>query len=237
MRDANYYPDFKETFTTVSRMYEKAGGGTLDGIIAINQGFITDLLRITGPVTTPGIKESITSDNFSLILSVLVESEIGRKSSAKDILFTFIEDFEKKLRETGEYTQYLDILEQNIAAGEILVAHRDPDLDAFVHRFIPDDAYKGREDNFVYPVFTSLSGNKSDRYMHRTFNLTAKTINNCTALNTFNLKSSHSFDTATREKIRRMLFDYGIPTTTHEHELYVQGNGENVEFIRVLLPK
>lgn len=142
MRDANYYPDFKETLTTISRMYEKAGGGTLDGIIAINQGFITDLLRITGPVNTPGIKESINADNFSLILSVLVESEIGRKSSAKDILFSFIEEFEKKLRETGEYTQYLNILEQNVAAGEILVAHRDPDLDVFVHRFIPDDAYK-----------------------------------------------------------------------------------------------
>lgn len=73
--------------------------------------------------------------------------------------------------------------------------------------------------------------------MHRTFNLTAKSLSGCTTLGTFNLKSSHDFDTGTREQIRRMLFDYGIPADKHEHELYVQGNGENVQFIRVLLPK
>ncbi len=37
LRDANYSPDFDQTFKTVSRMYEKAGGSTLDGLVAIHQ--------------------------------------------------------------------------------------------------------------------------------------------------------------------------------------------------------
>lgn len=37
MRDANYFPDFNDTFRVVNRMYERAGGTTLDGIIALNQ--------------------------------------------------------------------------------------------------------------------------------------------------------------------------------------------------------
>lgn len=47
MRDANYYPDIRESFVTMSRMYEKAGGSTLDGMVAIHQGLIEDLLAVT----------------------------------------------------------------------------------------------------------------------------------------------------------------------------------------------
>ena len=37
IRDANYDPDFRVSFETIANMFEKAGGGTLDGAIAINQ--------------------------------------------------------------------------------------------------------------------------------------------------------------------------------------------------------
>ncbi len=56
-------------------------------------------------------------------------------------------------------------------------------------------------------------------------------------LNTFSLKTSHNFDIGTREMIRRMLYSYNIDPKTHEHELFVQGNGENVEYVRLLVPK
>lgn len=73
MRDANYYYDFDKTLATMSRMYEKAGGDSLDGIIAINQGVVIDLLRLTGPINAPGILEEVNAENFSLLMSVLVE--------------------------------------------------------------------------------------------------------------------------------------------------------------------
>ena len=222
MRDANYYPDFRESFATISRMYEKAGGSTIDGIFAINQGLIIDLLSLTGPISIPEIRSPITTENFSLMVSILVEGQVGRKTSAKDILFSFIEAFEKRLFEIGNYSGYKSAIQKAVLSGEVLFAHRDGKLDTFVHSFVPDDPYKGRSDNFVYPVFTSLSGNKSDRYVHREFEIGGKTATGCSVENTFAMKSRHDFSVDEREKIRKLLYQYSIDPALHEHELFVQ---------------
>ncbi len=97
--------------------------------------------------------------------------------------------------------------------------------------------YRNNPDNFVYPVFTSLSGNKSDRYMNRAFTLTSLGGSGCTFTNRFEMESTHTFTVSEREKMRKMLYDYGIDPKTHEHELFVQGNGDNVQFMRIILPK
>ena len=34
-----------------------------------------------------------------------------------------------------------------------------------------------------------------------------------------------------------MLYQYGVNPAEHEHELMVQGNGDNVQYIRLLVPK
>jgi uncharacterized membrane protein len=98
IRDANYDPDFNRSFEMISTMFETAGGGTLDGAIAINQGLIEKILAIIPPLQVEGIREPITANNFSLLLSVLVEGQYARISSAKDILFKVVESLEQELR-------------------------------------------------------------------------------------------------------------------------------------------
>jgi hypothetical protein len=98
MRDANYDPDFRKSFETIATMFETAGGGTLDGAIAINQGLIERILELIPPLQVEGIREPITADNFSLLLSVLVEGQYARTTSAKDILFKVVERLEETLR-------------------------------------------------------------------------------------------------------------------------------------------
>ncbi len=34
-----------------------------------------------------------------------------------------------------------------------------------------------------------------------------------------------------------MLYEYQIDPKEHEHELFVQGNGDNVQYLRLLVPK
>lgn len=48
LRDANYYPEFSESVDKINFFYEKAGGGSVDTVIALNQGIIIDLLSNIG---------------------------------------------------------------------------------------------------------------------------------------------------------------------------------------------
>jgi hypothetical protein len=237
MRDANYFPDIRESFETMSRMYEKAGGSTLDGMVAINQGLIHDLLGATGPIRVLGVPDQIDSESFSVLMSVLVEGQYGRKNSAKDILFLTIDALQKKIVEAKQFDQYFDIVRKNVSAGQILVAARDDGLNAFAGEIFGKPKYRDNPNNFAYPLFTSLSGNKSDRYAKRTFNLSNLSQSGCTVTNRVEIVTENAFPDIERERIRNMLYQYGVDPKEHENELFVQGNGDNVQFIRLLIPK
>ena len=83
------------------------------------------ILQVIEQVTVPKIKEPLRADSFSLVLSVLVEGQYGRQSSAKDILFTAIEAIEKRMVEVGAFDTYAKILQDEVAAKQILAAFRD----------------------------------------------------------------------------------------------------------------
>ena len=58
----------------------------------------------------------------------------------------------------------------------------------------------------------------------------------CVIDTTLTLRSRHRFDREKRESIRTQLYTYGIDPKEHEHELFVQGNGDNVQYLRLLVP-
>lgn len=63
-RDANWSPDFPTSAKTFQKLYEEGGGGTVDGIIAVNPKLIENLLTITGPIELPVKGETVTAQNF-----------------------------------------------------------------------------------------------------------------------------------------------------------------------------
>ena len=75
------------------------------------------------------------------------------------------------MQKEKKYDLYLKVLEKQIQERQILVDMRNPADEAFVQDIFGKPAYLENNANFIYPVFTSLSGNKSDRYVKRTFDL------------------------------------------------------------------
>jgi len=59
------------------------------------------------------INLDVTSSNFSLIMSTLVENKFQKVISPKDILFKFSEKLEKKLLEKKDFIGYIDIILNN----------------------------------------------------------------------------------------------------------------------------
>jgi hypothetical protein len=64
LRDSNWNPDFTVSGQTAAWFYEKETGTKVDGVIAISSPFLTDLLKVTGPIDLPDYNDRITAENF-----------------------------------------------------------------------------------------------------------------------------------------------------------------------------
>ncbi len=243
LRDVNYYPDFRLTLEKANSFIERSGDSTLTTGIAIHQGIIEDILEKIGPVSVVGLSTAFTHENFSTLMSTLVESEYGRENSAKDILFAFIEAFQRKIIDEWKYKEVLDSLYNSWKDGQILMASRDEKTDAFLSEFRPKLPWEICADgaicspNWAYPVFTSVGGNKSDRYIERTYRWETKKIFGCKYENIITLTQKHTFWSKDKEEIESYLDEALVSDReTRTKELQIQWNAPNKSFVRLYVP-
>ena len=85
-QDANWWPDFPKSAENVKWFYEKAGGPTVDGVIAVNSDFLGELLKVTGPINLPEYGKTLTAENFDYELQKSIELEAEDKTKPKKIL-------------------------------------------------------------------------------------------------------------------------------------------------------
>jgi hypothetical protein len=74
LRDVNYYPDFRDTLDKANTFIERSGDPTITVGLAIHQGLVEDILGTIGPVKLDSLAEPFTKENFSLLMSTLVEA-------------------------------------------------------------------------------------------------------------------------------------------------------------------
>lgn len=238
LRDANYSPIFLDSVNKINFFYEKAGWWTIDTVIAINQWIIEELLAKYWPISMNGIWTDISDKNFSLIMSTLVENKFEKVISPKDILFKFSANFEKKLFEKKDFTWYLEIFLSNLIAGEIPIASRDDKIQKYIDSLGIIENWKTDKWNWIYPVFTSISWNKSDRYVYRDFNVNSVITTWCQVSNDFSLISRHSFNETTRDSIKQVFNELKITDEAERQRLMgIQWAWENRQFVRILTPK
>ncbi len=54
-QDSNWFPDFPTSARKIISFYESAGGGTVDGVVAVTSSGFEHLLALLGPITVPTI--------------------------------------------------------------------------------------------------------------------------------------------------------------------------------------
>jgi len=85
-QDSNWWPDFPTSAKNIKWFYEKSGGPTIDGVIAVNSSFLGKLLSVVGPINLPRYGKIITPDNFEAELQKSIELEATEKTKPKKIL-------------------------------------------------------------------------------------------------------------------------------------------------------
>jgi len=226
---------------------EKAGFNSVDTMIAINQGIIIELLKKYGPVKMEAYGLTIDHTNFSRVVSTLVEARVfpykkldtgHTYQSPKEFLFRFMEVFTKQLAEKRDIFGYVKIFVDHFQRHEILMASKNTDTENFLKQLGTRESWQSDQGNFIYPIFTSLSANKSDRYMKRTLTTRATTQSGCTVHNIVRLNSDHAITIDEEIKTQKLLHDFGIDDPKEQERLsYIEGNRVNKQYIRFLVPK
>jgi hypothetical protein len=173
VRDANWEPNLPTAVRTIQKLYEQAGGGTVDGMITANPGIITDLLGIVGPVYVPEFGITLDANNFVEKVQQHVEVDAQGSYNPKQLLVDFAPLFMDRLfnaseKELGQIGQSLL---QRLANKDLIVYLADSQLEDVVHTvgFSGEIWEAGPTDDYLYVVESNLGGNKSSGSLTREF--------------------------------------------------------------------
>lgn len=237
LRDSNYSHNYQKSSENIRFFMEKIWYD-LDWIIYINNTIIEDFLKQTWNISFTKIDENIRHSNFSEIMSLLVESKKFKDWviwSPKQILFDFIEEFKARLIKDWNYLSYFKIISDNIMKREIVVYSFSPKENKLLQdlniNWIID--YNSTFD-FSYPIFTSISWNKSDRYMTRKYEKEIKQNKDCSVETSLKLSLTHNLTIQDESDLKDLIKKYEIKTPW---TMYIQWTWRNRQYVKLMLPK
>lgn len=238
LRDANYFLDIKDSSNKINEFIKEAWY-SIDWIIYLNQNTILDALKISWWIKLDDIEKEINYEDFSWYISTLVESKVSKVWTLwtpKQILFDFAEKFKQKVLSDKNYADYLKIIFENIKSRDIVFYsfdEKENDLIKYFDLWWVIDFNQSLD--FSYPVFTSISWNKSDRYVKRKFLKDVKINDDCSIETNIDIYNSHLFMKKDEEKISSIIDEFSIKDKNKI--LSIQWAGNNRQYVRVILPK
>lgn len=162
-QDLNWFPDFPTSAKLITKMYEKTGNSSVDGVIALNGTFVAEILDILGPLEFQN--KILQKDNFLEELQNIIEQEKSKgsrtpKASLSQIFPLLLEKIslvepEKKLALTAE-------LFQALIEKDIQIYFQNQNLEEKVCSLNWCGDLKEAPQDFLFLVSTNIGGQKTD---------------------------------------------------------------------------
>lgn len=241
LRDANYFPEIKDSSAKIKYFLDKIDI-KIDWVIFINQNLILDLIESIWWIYSKTFWTEITKENFSLVVSTLVEAEVFRQGTLwtpKQALFLFAEELFERLNTEKKYYDYLKIVLNHIKNRDLVFYSFSPVENSFLWKMWLNWEINFRETlDFNYPVYTSIWWNKSDRYIDYRYEKTTKKVKDSCDFET-NLKifNTHTYSSENERYVNQILDKYDKLGKKLEDIINIQWKWDNKSYLRVLLPK
>lgn len=222
--DANWSPDFPTSAQKLLWFYEKSGGPTVDGVIAINASMMPDLLAILGDVDMPEYGRTITAENFLFETQKIVEYEYDSYATdedrEEDAPKQFIGDLAPLLLERMSEAEFEELLSIAGLVGEGL-AERDVQVYFENHTLqskMSDLGWTGEQidtdGDYLMVVNSNIGGGKTDSIIDQSLNVDIEILDDGRILHTLTITKEHR----------------GLRTTLFE-------GVNNVDYLRVYVPE
>ncbi|MCR4312436.1 MAG: DUF4012 domain-containing protein [Candidatus Uhrbacteria bacterium] len=201
-QDANWFPDFPSSAKKMQWFYERSGGPSTDGVIAVNASFVVQLLGVLGPIAMPEYGRTIDAENFMFEAQKIVELEYDKTENAPK---AFIGDLAPLLLEritdadVPTLLSIMQLVEKGLREREIQVYFGDNELQSTMHRLGWSGEVKRTDGDYLMVVDTNVGGGKTDGVMEEKIDVhvdvaaDGSIVNNVTIARTHNGLSSALF--------------------------------------------
>jgi len=177
IRDANWDPHFASSALTIQELYEQAGGGTVDGVIALNPDIVADILSVTGPIYMDEYDMTLTGENFADRVQKHIEVDARGSYDSKQLLIDVIPIVMTRLLNADAYQveQLGQKILYRLVTKDIILQFSNPELEAVVNTLGWGGSITEVDSgvDYLYVVESNLGGNKSSSSLVRNISHTA----------------------------------------------------------------
>lgn len=238
LRDANFSPDFALSAQTFMDFYEKAGGNTADTAIAIDQSLIENIIDDAGGIDLPEYGVHLSKENFGMVLSYIVEGKMTPKGPKTFLDERLIPLFLAKLKEIATPQFLLKTFQQE--KGNIHMYSRNETVEKFAQVLgLANNPLS--EKNTVIVSQVSVSGNKSDAYVHQDFSLKNSNCKDVRrggqCVSTLTIDRFHNWSSVQDQQYNFLKNHISTPNIPESELLRILGQGSNHALFQVFFPK
>ncbi len=170
LRDANWFIDWKLSATKIAEFFEKEGGTTVDGIIALTPEVIQQLLIITGPIEVPEWNITVDAESLVAVTQDLVTYSYDRaQNRPKQFLADLTPQLLKRIfaGDPRSTLAVLDVLARMIQEKQLLINFRDSAEQARLTQLGWSSDFPDNEQGFLHVNNANIGGHKSDQFIEQ----------------------------------------------------------------------
>lgn len=195
LHDANWFFDFPSSAEKIAWFYEKGGGSTPDGVIAVNPEVIKGILRITGPIFLAKYNQEIDESNFVDLAQEEAEANYDKTiNQPKLFLADFLAEF-KKTVEALPLAKKIAVMKSAIAnldRKDIQLMFRDKGAEAFVESHGWGGQVNVTDKDYLAAVHSNVNGFKTDAMIKESQNLVSEISVDGSVVNTLTIIRAHT---------------------------------------------
>ncbi|MGE5041671.1 MAG: DUF4012 domain-containing protein [Candidatus Levyibacteriota bacterium] len=160
LRDSNFSLNFQDAASSSALLYNLETGKNIDGVLAIDTQVLKTLVDIEGPITVPGLKNELTSNNIVDVVQNSIQADFFPGSTEKkrilstifnQLLFDIQSDNQKKVA-------FMKSLPRLLSEKHILLSFAKPSLEkAVIASSFAGSLEDLRVEKNTYPDYLSIN--------------------------------------------------------------------------------
>ncbi|MBI4232707.1 DUF4012 domain-containing protein, partial [Candidatus Peregrinibacteria bacterium] len=236
LHDSNYSYDFPLSASKAKWFLQKEGGPTVDTVIGINQGLLSSLLDITGPVQV-GEFGTLSSENYLLLLSYVIEGKIWGPEDPKHILKVFVPAFKEAIMQEKNIGKVGSTLYKAVQQKHVMLYSSDPEIEAFFEALgLDGSAHVSLEgEDYLSVINYSIGGTKSDQFIEESISHDSLIDKNGQITNTVTVKRSHLWREDIYFQWKDILVKYNL-FEMPDQLIDILGRGKNETYMMIYVP-